>query len=82
MEDEDIQGVVADINQYLFEFPVMIINPAAKVIGHQESQDGWDGEGQELIEGGSPVHIGREIFGEQEYHCSKDQRRPEPGVIV
>ena len=82
MKDEDIQGVVADINQHLFEFPVVFIDPAAEVIGHQESQDSRDGKGEKLIEGGPPVHVGREILGEQEYHCSKEQGRPEPGVIV
>ena len=58
MEDEDIKGMVANIDQQLFEFTWMFVNPTAEVVGHQESEDGRDGEGQELLEGRTPVHVG------------------------
>ena len=62
VEDEDIQCMVACINKELFEFAVVLIDPAAEVIGYQEAQYGWYGEGEELLEGGTPVHVGREVF--------------------
>ena len=48
VEDEDVQCMVACINKELFEFAVVLIDPVAEVIGHQESQDGRNGEGEEL----------------------------------
>ena len=44
MEDEDIECMVACIDQELFEFVLVFIEPAAEVIGHQEAQDGREGE--------------------------------------
>ena len=44
MEDEDIERMVAGVDQELFELVVVFIEPAAEVIGHQEAQDGREGE--------------------------------------
>ena len=73
MEDEDIEGVIARIDQQLLELPVVFINPTAEVVGHQESEDGRDGEGQELLEGRTPVHVGCEILGEEENDDATEQ---------
>ena len=62
VEDEDIERMVAGVDQELFESVVVFIQPTAEVIGHQEAQYGWYGEGEELLEGGTPVHVGREVF--------------------
>ena len=40
MEDEDIERMVAGVDQELFEPVVVFIEPAAEVVGHQEAQDG------------------------------------------
>ena len=40
MEDEDVERMVTDIDEKLFESVVMFIEPAAEVVGHQEAQDG------------------------------------------
>ena len=82
MEDEDIEGMVACIDQQLFESVVVFIQPATEVVSHQEAQYGWEWEREELLEGRPPVHVGCEVFREEEYHCSKDQRDPEPGVVA
>ena len=37
MEDEDIERMVADIDEKLFESVVMFIEPTTEVIGHQET---------------------------------------------
>ena len=44
MEDEDIERMVACVDQELFESVVMFIEPAAEVIGHQEAENGRYGE--------------------------------------
>jgi len=44
MEDEDIERMVAGVDQELFEPVVVFIEPAAEVIGHQEAENGWYGE--------------------------------------
>ena len=64
MEDEDIQGMITGIDQELLDSPRMFVDPLADVIGHQKAKDGWYGERQELLEGRTPVHVGREILGE------------------
>ena len=40
MEDEDIECVIACVDQELFELVVVFIEPAAEVIGHQEAEYG------------------------------------------
>lgn len=40
MEDEDIERMVAGVDQELFELVVVFIEPAAEVIGHQEAEYG------------------------------------------
>ena len=82
MEDEYIEGMVASINQPLLNSPIVFINPAAEVIGHQKTEDGRDGQREELLERGTPVHVGREILEEKVYHNCKDQRYPKSGVIA
>ena len=62
MEDEDIEGMVACIDQELFDLSLVFVDPAAEVIGHQESHDGRYGQGEELLERRAPVHVGCEIF--------------------
>lgn len=44
MEDEDIERMVAGVDQELFELVVVFIEPAAEVIGHQEAENGRYGE--------------------------------------
>ena len=44
MEDEDIERMVACVDQELFEPVVVFIEPAAEVIGHQEAENCWYGE--------------------------------------
>lgn len=44
MEDEDIERMVACVDQELFELVVVFIEPAAEVIGHQEAENGRYGE--------------------------------------
>ena len=44
MEDEDIERMVACVDQELFESVVVFIEPAAEVIGHQEAENGRYGE--------------------------------------
>ena len=44
MEDEDIERMVAGVDQELFEPVVVFIEPAAEVIGHQEAENGRYGE--------------------------------------
>ena len=51
MEDEDIEGMVACIDQQLFEFVVVFIQPATEVVSHQEAQYGGEWEREELLEG-------------------------------
>ena len=41
MEDEDIKRMVAGVDQELFDFVVMFIDPVAEVVGHQEAENGW-----------------------------------------
>ena len=77
MEDEDVERMVTDIDEKLFESVVMFIEPAAEVVGHQEAQDGRNGKGEKLLEGRTPVHVGREVLREDEYDGSKEQGRPE-----
>lgn len=67
MEDEDIERMVAGIYEEPFEPVLPFIYPAADVVGHQEPEGSWYRERQELLEGRPPVHVGREILGEQEY---------------
>ena len=76
VENKDIQGVVACIDQKPFDDPVVFIQPTTEVVGHQESENGRDGEGEELLEGRAPVHVGREILGEKEDDDGKEQRGP------
>ena len=40
MEDEDIERMVAGVDQELFELVVVFIDPVAEVVGHQETEDG------------------------------------------
>ena len=40
MEDEDIERMVACVDQELFELVVVFIEPATEVIGHQEAENG------------------------------------------
>ena len=82
MEDEDIEGMVAGVDQELLEPVVVFVDPAAEVVGHQEAEDGWDGEGEELLEGRAPVHVGSEILGEEEHHSSKEEGGPETGMMA
>ena len=77
MEDEYIERMVTDIDEKLFESVVMFIEPTTEIVGHQEAQDGRNGKGEKLLEGGAPVHVGREVFREDEYDGSKEQGRPE-----
>ena len=65
VENEDVKRVVAGIDEEPLEPTLAGINPPADVIGHQESEDGRDGKRQELLEGGAPVHIRRQVFREQ-----------------
>jgi len=44
MEDEDIERMVAGVDQELFEPVVVFIEPAAEVVGHQEAENGRYGE--------------------------------------
>ena len=44
MEDEDIERMVAGVDQELFELVVVFIEPAAEVVGHQEAENGRYGE--------------------------------------
>ena len=44
MEDEDIKRVVAGIDEEPLEPAFAGIYPSADVIGHQETEDGRDGE--------------------------------------
>jgi len=44
MEDEDIERMVACVDQELFEPVVVFIEPAAEVVGHQEAENGRYGE--------------------------------------
>ena len=73
MEDEDIERMVACIDQELLELIVMFIDPAAEIVGHEESENGRDGEREELLEGGTPVHVGREVLREEEDDDGKEQ---------
>lgn len=73
VEDEDVKRVVAGIDEEPFEPALAGINPSADVIGHQESEDGGDGERQELLEGGSPVHVGSQVFREEPDDEAKEQ---------
>ena len=77
MEDEDIERMVADIDEKLFESVVMFIEPTTEIVGHQEAQDGRNGKGEKLLEGRTPVHVGREVFREEEDNAGKEQGRPE-----
>ena len=45
MEDEDIERMVAGVDQELFESVVVFIQPTAEVIGHQETEYGRYGKG-------------------------------------
>ena len=73
MEDEDIERMVACIDQELLELVVMFIDPAAEIVGHEESENGRNGEREELLEGGTPVHVGREVLREEEDDDGKEQ---------
>ena len=77
MEDEYIERMVANIDEELFDSVVVFIEPAAEVVGHQEAQDGRNGKGEKLLEGRTPVHVGREVFREEEDNAGKEQGRPE-----
>ena len=82
MEDEYIEGMVASINQPLLNSPIVFINPAAEVMGHQKTEDGRDGQREELLERGTPVHVGCEILREKVYHSCKEQGCPESGMTA
>ena len=82
VEDEDIEGMVASIDQELLESVVVFIEPVAKVVGHQETQDGREGEREKLLEGGAPVHVGCKILREDEHDSGKKQGRPETGHVM
>lgn len=41
VEDKDVEGVVAGIHQESLQAIVMAVYPSADVVGHQESQQGW-----------------------------------------
>ena len=73
MEDEDIERMVACIDQELLELVVVFIDPAAEIVGHEESENGRNGEREELLEGGTPVHVGCEVLGEKEHDDGKEQ---------
>ena len=82
MEDENVEGVVACIDKETLEPILSFIDPSADVEGHQESEDGWNGERQELVEGGAPVHIGCQILREEENDDAEEQCRPYVCIIV
>ena len=44
VEDEDVEGMVARIDQEPFESILSLINPTADVEGHQEAEESWDGK--------------------------------------
>ena len=82
MENEDIQRMITCINQPLLDSPIVFINPAAEVIGHEKTEDGRDGKGEKLLEGRAPVHVGCEILREKVYHSCKEQGCPESGMTA
>lgn len=82
MEDEDIESMVACIDQQSFETVVVFIQPATEVVGHQEAQYGGKWEREELLERRAPVHVGCKVFREEEYHRSKEQGEPESGIVA
>ena len=65
VEDEDVERVVAGIDQKSLEDAVSAVDPSADVVGHQEAKDGGDGQREELRIGGTPVHVRRQIDGEE-----------------
>ena len=81
VEDKDVERMVAGLNQELFEPVLSFVNPAADIVGHQESEDGRHGERQELGEGRTPVHIGSEVFREEKHDDAKEQGRPNVGIV-
>ena len=44
VEDEDVERVVAQLSQESFHHLLATVDPAADVIGHQEAEQGRDGE--------------------------------------
>ena len=38
VEDKDVKCMVACVGKELLELPLMLVEPAADVVGHQESQ--------------------------------------------
>ena len=64
MEDEDIKCVIADICQRTLQPTLMTVDPLADVLGHQESKQGRYRQGEELRIGGTPVHVGSQVFRE------------------
>ena len=44
MEDEDVERMVTDIDEKLFESVVMFIEPTTEIVGHQEHQERQEGD--------------------------------------
>ena len=62
VEDKDLKRMVADIYQHTLQDVFMSVYPLADVVGHQETEQGRDGEREELRVGGTPVHVCRQVF--------------------
>ena len=81
VEDKDVERMVAGIHQKPFEPVLSFVNPSADVEGHQEAENGRNGEREKLVEGGTPVHIGGQVFREEEDDNAEEQGGPDIGIV-
>ena len=82
VEDEDVQRVIACIDEEALQQILTAIDPSADIVGHQEAHQGGDGERKELYIGGAPVHIGRQVLREEIDDDGEGDRQPDAGVVV
>ena len=81
VEYEDDEGVVAYVDEDTLDPIVEAVDKGGDVVGKQASAEGWKGQREELLEGGTPVHVGRGIDGEEGYNGKEYDVVPPAGTV-
>ena len=82
MENEDVERVVARIDEEALQTAFVTVEPEADVVGHQESEQGRDGQREELLEGRTPVHVGRQVFREEQHDDGEENGRQDGRQMI
>ena len=82
VEDEDGQRVVAAIVEESLDDSFFFVNPRTDVIHHEATQHSRQGEGEELLECRTPVHVSPQVLREPPYDNGKEQRGPPLDAIL